>query len=333
MAKAKRLPSGAWNVLVYSHTDSAGKRHYESFTASSKAEAELKAAEFKANKKRRSRTDLSVDEAVEGYINAKSGVLSPSTVRGYQRMMHYYEPIGHRRIRSLTSEDLQLFISDLSRQISAKSVRNIYGLLSAALAMYDPDAVYRVTLPSAIKRRAVSPADSDIKRLLDAAQGQLRTCILLGMRGLRRGEICALKYEDIEDGIAHIHADVVKGPDGRWVYKEMPKTSDGDRFVRVPDLGDGEGFIVRWTPDSVTKRFIELKKTVGIDIRFHDLRHYFASAAAALNIPDLYIADMGGWRRGSNVMKSVYQNNIQSMSDYYSDKMESHLRDIETSAR
>ena len=50
MATAKRLPSGSYRVQVYSHTDSTGRRHYESFTAPTKREAEMLAAEW-ANKK------------------------------------------------------------------------------------------------------------------------------------------------------------------------------------------------------------------------------------------------------------------------------------------
>lgn len=39
MAKAKQLPSGNWRVQVYDYTDSIGKRHYKSFTAETKKEA------------------------------------------------------------------------------------------------------------------------------------------------------------------------------------------------------------------------------------------------------------------------------------------------------
>ena len=85
MVKAKKLPSGAWNVMVYSHTE-GGKRKYVSITAASKPEAELKAAEYKANKKRLCRYDLTVNEAIERYITSKEGVLSPSTVKGYRIM-------------------------------------------------------------------------------------------------------------------------------------------------------------------------------------------------------------------------------------------------------
>lgn len=37
---------------------------------------------------------------------------------------------------------------------------------------------------------------------------------------------------------------------------------------------------------------------------------------------------MGGWRHDSGVMKSVYQNKIKSMSDYYADKMNDHIDGI-----
>jgi hypothetical protein len=85
MATAKKLPSGSWRVQVYSHKDN-GKKVYESFTAPTKAEAEMKAAKYAMQKKLRARYDLTVKDALEGYINAKEGVLSPGTIRGYDRM-------------------------------------------------------------------------------------------------------------------------------------------------------------------------------------------------------------------------------------------------------
>lgn len=326
MAKAKKLPSGSWRVQVYSHKDN-GKRIYKSFTAGTKAEAEMLAAEYKAGKKRIEDNDVTVKEAIDGYIKIKEPVLSPSTVRGYTGMKHHYKPINNKRIKILTSKDMQQFVSDLSKKVSPKTVRNVYALLTCSIALYAPDMSFKVTLPAKQIKRPVSPSDEDVKALYGAASDKMKVCILLGMRGVRRGEISALKYEDIQDGIAHIHADMVKNADGEWIYKEIPKTSESDRFIPVP-IGNGTGFVVSWTPDSITKRFIELRDSLGLNIRFHDLRHYFASTAAILNIPDIYTADLGGWTRDGSVMKSVYQNNIKSMSDYYADKIEKHLQSI-----
>jgi integrase len=324
---AKKLPSGSWRVQVYSHTEN-GKRVYESITAPTRYEAELKAAEFKTKKKRKLRHDLTVSEAGEGYIKAKEGVLSPSTIAVYKKIPgRYYGVIGKKKIKSLTSEDMQLFISDLSTKVGPKTVRNAWGLLASSIALYDPDMHFRVTLPAKKVKRSVCPSDEAVRALLDNAREPLRTAILLGMRSMRRGEICALKYEDIKDGVAHIHADMIKGPDG-WVYKEIPKTSESDRFVRVPDLGEGEGYIVKWSPDYITKEFIRLRDSLGLSVRFHDLRHYFASTAAVLNIPDIYTADMGGWSKSSGIMKEVYQNKVVSLADHYQSMIEDHLEKV-----
>lgn len=313
----------SYRVQVFSHYE-GDKRKYASFTAPTKALAEMKAAEFMAGKKRHARHDLTVGDAVEGYISAKEAVLSPSTVRSYKQMVKYYAPLLKRKISTLTSEDIQRFISSL--MVSPKTVRNIYSLLTSSIALYDPDITFRVTLPAKQIKRPVSPSDDDIRLLYDNASDKLKLCIYLGVKGLRRGEICALKYEDINNGVAHIHADMVKGTGGEWIYKEIPKTSESDRYISV-DIGDGEGFVVDWTPDSITKRFIELRDRVGLSVRFHDLRHYFASSAALI-MPDIYAADLGGWRRGSKILKGTYQNNIKPMSEYYEKKYNQHIDSI-----
>lgn len=334
MAKAKKLPSGSWRVQVFSHKDINGKSHYESFTAPTKAEAEMKAAAFSATKKSRVKHDLTVADALSGYISAKEAVLSPATVRGYVRMQKKnYSTIEKKKIRSLTSENMQIFVSDLSNTLSPKTVRNVYALLTASIALYAPDMTFKVTLPAKQVKRPVSPSDDVVKVLYDSAYPKLRICLGFAMCGVRRGEICALKYEDINDGVVHIHADMVKDKKGKWIYKEIPKTSGSDRFLRLPDflieeIGEGNGFIININPNTVTKQFLKYRNKLGMTIRLHDLRHYFASTAAVLDIPDTYTADMGGWQRGGSVMKSVYQNNIASMSDYYNDRINQHLDDV-----
>lgn len=335
MGKAKKLPSGSWRAQAFSHRDADGKIHKESFTAPTKAEAEMLAAQFIANKKRRARHDLTVEEAIDGYIRAKEGVLSPSTIREYKRMQKCdYGGINNKRVRNLTNEDIQLFISDLAHKVSAKTVQNRYGLLRASLALYSPDMNYRVTLPKKPKKHRDAPSDDAVRAILAEAPPMTKKFIVLAMCGLRRGEIAAIKYEDISDGIAHIHADIVQNADNEWIYKEMPKTEGSDRFLRLPQsvldiIGEGEGFIIPLTPNKISWRFDYIADKLNIDIHLHDLRHYFASTAVILDIPELYAAEMGGWQNGGNsVMKSVYQNKINSMSDYYATKMNRHLDNI-----
>ena len=333
MATAKRLPSGAYRIRVYSHTDHDGKRIYESFTAPTKREAEVLAAEWAAKKDRRMQSDLTVGEAIEGYIKAKEGVLSPATIRGYDRMRrNNFKTIENYRMRKLTSEDMQLFISGLSREMSPKSVRNIYGLLSAVFALYQPDITFRVTLPAKTAKKAVSPSDEAVQALFKSASLSMKQCIALAAYGgLRRGEICALTYDDLDGNILHVSKDMIEDADNNWIIKDMPKTSDSVRDVLLPDevvelFQKKSGRLVKYqNPGSITQCFVKLRKRVDVNIRFHDLRHYYASIGAVLGIPDNYLADFGGWKRGSGVMKEVYQNNITSMSELYARKMADHF--------
>lgn len=88
MAKAKKLKSGSWRCLVYDYTDSGGKRHYESFTAPTKKEAEYLAAEFSLNKKQLYRSDKTFGQALEYYISVRENISSPRTVANYRRLQN-----------------------------------------------------------------------------------------------------------------------------------------------------------------------------------------------------------------------------------------------------
>ena len=329
MATAKKLPSGAYRVRAYSHTEN-GKKVYISFTASTKAKAEQMASEYKNGKREPIEQKLTVKEAVEEYIKANENVLSPATLYGYECELKRMKPIHHFKINKLTSHDVQIWISDLSKDFSAKTVKNTYGLLTASVSHFDPEKRFKVNLPKQGKKRPLAPNNGDIQKLYKNASPKLRICIsLAAFHSLRRGEIAALKYGDLKGNKLHVHADMIYGRDKKWTYKEYPKTEDSDRFALLPpDLvemigsGDPEEYIIGWVPGSITKRFEELCQELGISIRFHDLRHFFASVGGGvLNIPTLYLSQMGGWENSGETMKRIYENKIINMQDKYAEKM------------
>ena len=333
---ARKLPSGKFRARAYDYTDQDGKKHYQSFTASTKREAERLAQEFYYSRERSTNNDRTVQEAINGYIEAKSSVLSPATVRIYRQYAESkYSRIGSINIQKLTTEQLQRFISDLSISVSPKTVSNIYGLLSSALSMYMPDRKYRVSLPKKKKRRIESPDDDEVMLLFYSACDWMKVSIgLAAFCSLRRGEISALQYKDLNGNKLHVHRDMVKSEHG-WIIKEIPKTSDSDRYVTLPKIlldligkGEDDDFIVKHFPGKITNCFISLRNKLGLSIKFHDLRHYYASTGAVLDIPDIYMAGFGGWRPGSNVMKEVYQNKMAPVSEAYADKMTNHFDSI-----
>ena len=88
MAKKKKgeLPSGNIRIQVFDYTDENGKKHYKSFTARTKAEAQALATEWK-NNRRELKEALTVSMACTRYIEMKRNVLSPSTIKGYYTVL------------------------------------------------------------------------------------------------------------------------------------------------------------------------------------------------------------------------------------------------------
>lgn len=335
MAKAKKLSSGNWRAQV-GWTDSAGVKHRESFTASTKQEAELLAARFKNDVDHRRADDLTVRQALDNYIEHNRGILSESTIYGYSKDANRMTSIHKIRIRKLTSADIQKMINELSEKgLAPKTLRNTYGTLSASLSFAGLRHDFIVHFPAKAKKVTVSPENEQVAQLYAAASDKMKICIALaGCHSMRRGEIAALKYKDLEGNKLSIHADIIWGIDNKWHYKETPKTDDSNRTVFLPPMlldligsGAPEEFILGINPNTIGENFRRLKKKVGIDIRFHDLRHYFASVAVVLGIPELYTESLGGWKSNSNssVLKEVYQNNIVSMSEIYAQKINEHF--------
>ena len=338
MATAKKTSSGRWKVRVFSHTDETGK-HYRAFTANTKQEAEAMAAAFSGTADRAARCDLTVKEAVKGYIDAKEAVLSPATVYAYRVMLeNCFGEIATHRITRLTTEQVQLFVSNLAKEKSPKYVRNIYALFSSSVALYAPQIHFVITLPRKEKKRRYAPKDSDIQALIDKAEPWLKLCIALAAFGsLRRGEIAALRFRDLSGNILSVHADVVRGNNGSWVRKEIPKTEESNRLVPLPDaivkmIGTGEPGAPMipeiTTPNRVTDHFMKLRDELNLAIRFHDLRHYYVSISAALGIPQSYTERAGGYRPNSPVMRDVYQNPIIDYEERYAKELLTHFSGV-----
>lgn len=362
MAKAKKLPSGSWRCLVYSHSepvydkegkpelDKKGKqkqkRIYESFTSedpslAGRREAERLAAEFAATKEysKRINSEMTLNEAFNQYCMLKSNVLSPSTLREYKRMVKtYYSPLAMLQISKITSIQVQRWINTFSPSHSPKTTRNAFGLLTSTLTMFGcSKALADITLPQQKRTNLYTPSDSDVKVLLKYVKGTyLETAICLASFGpMRRGEICALTRADINGCNVNVSKSMVKGDDAQWHIKP-PKTAAGYRIIEFPKFvidialkNSTDDRIVPLSPDSITKRFIETIKLLDIPrFRFHDLRHYGASILHAIGVPDQYIIERGGWST-DNVMKTIYRSAITEESRKINHKINLHFETMQ----
>lgn len=316
MATAKKLPSGQWRVLAYDYTDENKKRHYKSFTASTKKEAEFMAVQYALNKKEAKRGKLTLSEAMQNYIDSRSSVLSAGTIREYKRSRRCdLQELMDIDIYELTQEQIQREINREATTHSPKSVRNMHGLLSAVLKFYRPEFALNTTLPQKIPPKLYIPTDDDVRKVLELAQKDedMEIAILLSAFGpMRRSEICGLESGDINGNIVHVQRAVVRDEHGEWVTKTT-KSVAGNRYIPFPDfvinkIKKRKGRIVNLLPHQITNNFVDIIEASDLPhFRFHDLRHYCASIQHAMGIPDAYIMQRGGWGSDS-VLKQVYRH-------------------------
>lgn len=326
MAKASKLPSGNWRVNLYLGKNADGKPVRRSVTGRTKKEAERNAATYLLEN-HLDDTPMTVGDAVDKYIMDASVSLSPSTIRGYRKIQkNNISGISPYMADRVSADDLQKWVNALARKYSAKTVRNIYGLVYPAISSVRTNFHPTIKLPASDVQAFLIPTDDDIRRMLDAASPILRKCIMLGaFCGLRRGEISYLRFRDLENGHLWIHGDMIKPSDGGWKDKDRPKTEKSNRIIAVPafvlsEIGNGapQDRIIGRNPDWITGRFGRLMKSLGMPYHFHLLRHYFASALIAQGVPKAYIQSIGGWEDGGAIDK-VYTHILQTSQNEYSE--------------
>lgn len=335
MPIARKTKSGSWSCVVDLGTVD-GKRKQKRFTVSDpsrdgKKKCEQLAAEYA--RKRRISACTSVHDCVCKYIQSKEQMLSPATLRGYMTLRdNAYKSIDGKDASNITAYDLQSWMTSFAVDHAPKTCANARSLLIASLNMQYPDVRYRVTLPARQAVEYYTPTDEDVAALLRASTGELRKAILLGMLGLRRGEICALTADDIQRAAVRVSKSVACVHGGGYVVKS-PKTAASARIVPIPkqfekELTPTNGKIVDLTPQGLTKRFETARKSAGLPpFRFHDLRAYSISARHALGIPDQYIIGASGHATDS-VMKRVYRREMEDAKKKFDKLANDHFGKI-----
>ena len=317
-SEAKRLPSGRWRAQGTYYED--GKRRFRSFTADTKKEAKYMAEEFEhAHRKSGSSATWTLGEAIDHYIELQSAVLSPTTIAGYKKVRKYaFQSIIDTPISQLTDESLSQAVSletqrtgPLGKPVSAKTIRNEYGLVSAVLARYRPDHVFRVTLPRQARRIRTLPEPEDIYKAVKGTKIEL-PCLLAMWLSFSESEIRGLTKSKSIDGDYITIREVVVYDGGKYVRKEVAKTSTRIRRHKIPsyiqtliDQVDGD-ILVPMLPCNIYRNLQVCLEKAGLPrISFHDLRHVNASVMAMLRVPDKYAQERGGWA-SDHIMKTVY---------------------------
>jgi integrase len=230
------------------------------------------------------------------------------------------------------------------------TVRRVHATLRSALAtaqrrrLVPYNAAVDVELPK-VSRPKVRPWEpAELGKFLDHAAGdRLGTLYeVMAATGLRRGEACGLRWQDVdlERGRLVVRQQVVVlGHDLRF---GPPKTSSGE--ARVVDLDDGtvgallghrlaqDAGRAEWGPayadhdlvftrengeplhpERVTKRFLQLVDAAGVrKVRLHDLRHGQASLMLAAGVPLAVVSKRLG-HSGVGITSDTYSHLLEGV--------------------
>lgn len=249
------------------------------------------------------------------YVESKNSVLSPGVVKLYNNYIESVIPkwFLDMKINQISQVNIQTVINDYARTHKPKTVRNLHGFISAVLKMYRPNITIHTTLPKNQRYEPYIPSTEEVKTILDASIGtKFHIPFQLGILGMRRGEICALTLNDINENTVKINKAVTVTNDNQWVVKPTPKTDESNREIFIPDALVDEiqdaGCVFDGFPNTLLKALHRYQKQLGIpSFRFHDLRHFYATYAHSMGMSDADIMKSGGWK-SDHVMKNVYRH-------------------------
>jgi len=262
--------------------------------------------------------DAWLDAARAGVARTRSGdPYKPSAIRAYEQALrcHLLPELGHRRLTSIVRNDVQDIVDGMVADgLSAATVRNailplrvIYRrAIARSEVLVNPTA--GLALPSYRGRRERVARPAEAKALLEGLEPGDRALWATALyAGLRRGELKALRWRDVDFEVGVIR--VERNWDDK-VGVVLPKSRAGVRRVplaqplrailaahRLAKAPADEDWLVFARPDGrpaatewLTQRARARWERAGVTpLGLHDARHTYASfmIAAGVNAKSL----------------------------------------------
>ena len=309
---------------------------------------------------------MTLGQWLEQWLKNITPTIRPSTLSRYEGTArnHIVPYMGDKPIAQITGKDIQKLYNTLARQgnrntgegLASSTVRGIHSMLHEALGeakhagliAWNPTEELKASKFSCKAKQILT--DEQLERFMEIIREdavwydffytELTT-------GLRRGEICGLQWRDFDadDGTLKICRSVHEERGGKLTTRDT-KTSAGIRTITLPPstvelLRERKKtaltewiFPHPWKPEQPTHpstaydRLKALLKRAGLpDIRFHDLRHTFATHALASGIDVKTLSGILGHTRSAFTL-DTYTHTTGDMQKRAAEIVEEFLIDI-----
>ncbi|GAB4154253.1 MAG: site-specific integrase [Planctomycetaceae bacterium] len=263
--------------------------------------------------------------------------LRQTTYQSYESLvrLHINPYLGGFQLRKLEPNHIDSLFQQLTDAgVSLKRQRKVYAVLRRALnlalkrGLVPRNVCLAVEMPK-VELREMQPLTQEqaIRFLQAARQDRLEAYYVLAlMLGMRQGELIGLEWSDLDVSSGTLFVRRTLNESNGQFVAGPPKTKRGTRRIPLPRKvltaledhrermqAEGHREIERVFCDSkggplrrqnVQRRSFKplLKRAKCPAIRFHDLRHTYATLALANNVPLRVVADTLGHSRTSVTM-------------------------------
>lgn len=313
---------------------------------------------------------ITVEKWLNMWITDYAGEKKESTISNYKTWIDYRiaPALGKIKLENLQSNDIQRFYNGLKKSISAKTIKNIHGVLHSALAQavrsriipYNPaDAC---VLPKVEKRELTPVVDNNLAAFLDAIKGNKFEDVYLVdvFTGMRQGEILGLTWDcvDFKENQICVNKQLarIRNSGGAHVLRSTKK--DNIRYIAIPGiivdrlkaiqqrqkaLAAEEPCTYRnemnlvFTDDAgkylvantVYRNLKKIFAQIGIpESRFHDLRHSYAVALLEADV-DVKTLQMNLGHSNISTTLDVYAHVTQKLKTRSAEKLEKFVSDLQ----
>ena len=250
------------------------------------------------------------------------------------------------------------------RPLSDNTILKYHRLLSSVLTtavqwqVIPSNPCSRIKPPRVEYKEAAVLDDEQIQQMVDCLNGEplkyKAAVMLILYTGVRRGELCALNWEDVDlkNGVVHITKNLLYTPNS-GVYEDTTKTKQSQRVINIPPdmvallkLHKSEQSLLRlsvgdqWQnsgkiftsdsggamhPDTLSSWYKKFNKRHNLpDSHIHTLRHVSASLLIAGGVDVATVSKRLGHANKTTTL-NIYTHAIQSADAIAAEKLQNAL--------
>ncbi|WP_443711940.1 site-specific integrase [Ruminococcus bicirculans (ex Wegman et al. 2014)] len=340
---------GRYEGRVFLDT-SGSKRKYHAFFGKTHDEVIAKMKKYHIDLISKTQIRKTFTEVYEEWFGTVTIRIKESTAANYilKADKHILPFFGQKCICKITNDDIYDFIRRKQQEnLSNRYITDILVLMKSifkyAYKTYKIDNIMDgIVMPKKPRVEIRILNDDEDKKLCDIlAQKNDLTSIgiyLSRVTGLRIGELCALKWEniDIEQGIISVNKTLqrIQVKNGLCKTKLMlaePKSESSKRKIPIPkcvlellknNRGDNDNYILSnkkkpIEPRTIQYRFAKILKNGNLpSVHFHAIRHFFATNCIKLGFDVKALSEILGHSNVSITLDRYVHSSFEQKAEY-----------------